>query len=103
MELKSDFVLRPLPDITRRSVFRFKHGHRRPRLPLGRCRIFPGLGPVQVSMSSGVRTARRDKITFWDSISPKRFLRSKIKVPIPNRGLLQPDINMFGVTYLQQN
>lgn len=25
-----------------------------------------------------------------------------ISGPIPNRGLLQPDINMFGVTYLQQ-
>ena len=25
-----------------------------------------------------------------------------ISGPIPNRGLLQPDINMFGLTYLQQ-
>jgi hypothetical protein len=27
---------------------------------------------------------------------------SKINGPIPNRGLLMPDINMFGVTYMQQ-
>ncbi len=27
---------------------------------------------------------------------------SRINGPIPNRGLLMPDINMFGVTYLQQ-
>ena len=27
---------------------------------------------------------------------------SAISGPIPNRGLLQPDINMFGLTYLQQ-
>ena len=43
---------------------------------------------------------------------PKRFLElnltsellefTPISGPIPNRGLLQPDINMFGLTYLQQ-
>ena len=27
---------------------------------------------------------------------------TEIKGPIPNRGLLQPDINLFGLTYLQQ-
>ena len=27
---------------------------------------------------------------------------SAISGPIPNRGLLQPDIDMFGLTYLQQ-
>jgi hypothetical protein len=36
------------------------------------------------------------------NITSETLAFSKINGPIPNRGLLMPDINMFGLTYLQQ-
>jgi hypothetical protein len=36
------------------------------------------------------------------NLTSERLELTPISGPIPNRGLLQPDINMFGLTYLQQ-
>jgi hypothetical protein len=36
------------------------------------------------------------------NLTDESLVFSKIDGPIPNRGLAMPDINMFGVTYLQQ-
>jgi hypothetical protein len=36
------------------------------------------------------------------NMTTDKIIFSKIKGAIPNRGLLMPDINMFGVTYMQQ-
>ena len=48
-------------------------------------------------MSSGDPIVRKDRIVSLSSISPKRFLQfEEIPGPIPNRGLLQRDIKMFG-------
>lgn len=36
------------------------------------------------------------------NLTTETLVFSKINGPIPNRGLLMPDINMFGLTYMQQ-
>ena len=56
------------------------------------------------SMPSGVRISPpAGRTSSWSSISPTRRSSSAgSTAPIPNRGLAMPDINMFGVTYLQQ-
>lgn len=36
------------------------------------------------------------------NLTTETLVFSKINGPIPNRGLLMPDINLFGVTYMQQ-
>jgi hypothetical protein len=36
------------------------------------------------------------------NLTTEKLVFSKIKGAIPNRGLLMPDINMFGITYMQQ-
>jgi len=36
------------------------------------------------------------------NLTTEKLVFTKINGPIPNRGLLMPDINMFGLTYMQQ-
>ncbi len=36
------------------------------------------------------------------NLTTETIVFNKINGPIPNRGLLMPDINMFGITYMQQ-
>jgi hypothetical protein len=36
------------------------------------------------------------------NLTTEKIVFTKINGPIPNRGLLMPDINMFGITYMQQ-
>ncbi|HWF25389.1 MAG TPA: heme-binding protein [Solirubrobacteraceae bacterium] len=36
------------------------------------------------------------------NLTTETLVFTKINGPIPNRGLLMPDINMFGITYMQQ-
>ena len=36
------------------------------------------------------------------NLTTETIVFSKINGPIPNRGLVMPDINMFGITYMQQ-
>jgi hypothetical protein len=103
MKLEEDFVFRPLPPVKETIHFPFPHPpfHLNP------------LGPLaQLTGSWGGKGFN----TIWRPFFPRsqsdRFLELNltddaikfdvISGAIPNRGLLQPDINMFGLTYLQQ-
>ena len=94
-----DFVFRPLPALEAPIHFPFP-------LP-------SPLGPLEPLAGTWQGTGFN---TIWRPHFPKapqdRFLElnltsetlsfSPIHGPIPNRGLLQADINMFGLTYMQQ-
>jgi hypothetical protein len=100
MELKPDFVFRPLPEIDKPLEFSLET-------------VSSPLGPLQDLVGTWVGHGFN---TIWrPNHTPPgqdRFLElnltletlevEEIKGAIPNRGLLQGDINMFGVTYLQQ-
>ena len=102
MELKEDFVFGPTPPITTPLVF---------ALPA----TDSNLGPLAQLPGKWTGTGFN---VIWrplhDPAQPKQdhFLElnltsetlqfEEINGAIPNRGLLQPDISMFGVTYLQQ-
>jgi hypothetical protein len=105
MELEQDFVFRPLPPVENTNHFPFPFVHPIfPRSPLG------PLASLAGSWSG------KGFNMIWRPHFPKapqdRFLElnltndaikfEAISGPIPNRGLLQPDMNMFGLTYLQQ-
>ncbi|MFL6845887.1 MAG: heme-binding protein [Allosphingosinicella sp.] len=99
MDLKPDFSFRPLPEIANPVHLPF------PKIPnpLGPLALLPGTW-----IGKGFNTIWRPN---HDPASD-RFLElnltdetlefTAISGAIPNRGLLQPDINMFGITYLQQ-
>jgi len=99
MELKPDFAFRPLPAIQRPLVFQLS--------PTGN-----PLGPL--SELEGKWSGRGFNTIWRPNHTPgqDRFLElnlteddiefTEIRGPIPNRGLLQDDIQMFGFTYLQQ-
>jgi len=99
MELKPDFVFRPLPAIQRPLVFK-------------QSATGNPLGPL--SELEGKWSGRGFNTIWRPNHTPgqDRFLElnlteddiefTEIKGPIPNRGLLQDDIQMFGFTYLQQ-
>lgn len=98
MDLKPDFSFRPLPAIANPIHLPF------PKIP-------HPLGPL--ALLQGTWTGKGFN-TIWRPHQPgqDRFLElnltkdqidfTAISGPIPNRGLLQPDINMFGLTYMQQ-
>jgi hypothetical protein len=99
MELKPDFAFRPLPPIDRPLQF---------ILPA----VDSNLGPLK--QLPGTWTGTGFNMIWRPNSTPNQdhFLElnlttetleiQEINGNIPNRGLLQPDINMFGVTYLQQ-
>jgi hypothetical protein len=98
MGLKDDFVFRPLPAVKDTIHFPFP--------------IPNPLGPL--AALSGDWGGKGFNMIWRPNHTPgqDRFLElnltldsidfSAINGAIPNRGLLQPDINMFGLTYLQQ-
>ena len=99
MELSPDFSFQPLPALENEITQPFPQ-------------VASPLGPL--APLAGRWTGRGFNI-IWrpDSVPGQdRFLEinvtseeldfTAIPGPIPNRGLLQPDINMFGLTYLQQ-
>ena len=99
MELSPDFSFQPLPALENEITQPFPQ-------------VASPLGPL--APLAGKWTGRGFNI-IWrpDSVPGQdRFLEinvtseqldfTAIPGPIPNRGLLQPDINMFGLTYLQQ-
>jgi hypothetical protein len=102
MELKPDFSFRPLPDIKRPLRFSLETGAVA-AAPLGPLQDLPGTWT-----GKGFNVIWRPNSTpgedhFLELNLTEEILEiEEIKGPIPNRGLLQPDINMFGVTYLQQ-
>src|SRR5882757_1548564 len=99
MELKSDFVFEPLPPIDKPLEFAL-------------AALAPSpLGPLQDLVGTweghGFNTIWRPNHTVQDhflelNLTAETLQVEEIKGAIPNRGRLQGDINMFGVTYLQQ-
>jgi hypothetical protein len=100
MELKPDFVFRPLPQVEHLVHFPF------PTLP-------NPLGPLaQLAGTWGGKGFNVIWRPHFPASQSDRFLElnltddqiqfDAISGAIPNRGLLQNDINMFGLTYLQQ-
>jgi hypothetical protein len=100
MELSPDFAFRPLPAIENETLQPF------PQV----ASPFGPLAPLVGTWTGrGFNTIWRPNHTPADQ---DRFLElnltsdqiefSEIPGPIPNRGLLQPDINMFGLRYLNQ-
>jgi len=99
MKLEDDFVFRPLPPVEKTIHFPF------PRIP-------NPLGPL--AALAGEWGGRGFNVIWRPNHTPgsDHFLELNLTLdsikfdaisgPIPNRGLLQPDINMFGLTYLQQ-
>lgn len=104
MELRSDFSFRPLPEIRRPLAF---------SLETRAAGAAPALGPVLQALP-GTWTGQGFNMIWRPNHDPGQdhFLElnlteeilefQEIKGDIPNRGLLQADINMHGVTYLQQ-
>jgi hypothetical protein len=98
MELAPDFSFQPLPALENPVQFPFPE-------------VADPLGPL--AGLAGKWTGRGFNV-IWrpDHTGNDHFLElnvtsdqiefTPISGPIPNRGLLQPDINMFGLTYLQQ-
>jgi hypothetical protein len=100
MELKPDFVFRPLPEIDKPLEFALASA----TSPLG-----PLQDLVGTWVGHGFNTIWRPNHTppgqdrFLElNLTLETLQVEEIKGAIPNRGLLQGDINMFGVTYLQQ-
>lgn len=98
MILRDDFVFRPLPAL--KDVIHFP---------------FPIPNPLGPLAALGGEWGGKGFNMIWrpnNTPGQDRFLElnlteesinfSAISGAIPNRGLLQPDINMFGLTYLQQ-
>jgi hypothetical protein len=99
MHLKDDFVFEPLPPVENAIHFPFP--------------VIPNpLGPLAALV--GTWGGKGFNVIWRPNHTPgqDRFLElnltndgiqfEAISGAIPNRGLLQPDINMFGITYLQQ-
>jgi hypothetical protein len=99
MELAADFSFQPLPPLENPVLFPFPN-------------VANPLGPL--AGLAGKWSGRGFNVIWRPNHTPgqDRFLElnvtseqlefTTIPGPIPNRGLLQADINMFGLTYLQQ-
>jgi hypothetical protein len=98
MEIASDFEFKPLPPIAGKGEFSAAAAN-----PLG-----PLAGLVGKWSGSGFNVIWRPNHTrgqdrFLElNLTSEKLEFEAIKGAIPNRGLLQGDINMFGLTYLQQ-
>jgi LysM repeat protein len=113
MELKPDFSFRPLPEIDRPLRFSLSAGPS-PLGPLQELVEPPPQDPRPGSRAHGTWTGKGFNVIWRPNSTPgqDRFLElnltdevlefQEISGNIPNRGLLQADINMFGLTYLQQ-
>jgi hypothetical protein len=103
MELKPDFSFRPLPDIKRSLKFSLQTRAAAAAGPLGPLQDLPGTWTGQGFNMIWRPNSTPGQDRFLELNLTEEILEiEEIKGAIPNRGLLQPDINMFGVTYLQQ-
>src|SRR5215472_175584 len=103
MELKSDFSFRPLPDIKRPLRFSLETRAAVAAAPLGPLQDLPGTWTGKGFNVIWRPDSAPGEDHFLELNLTEEILEiEEVKGPIPNRGLLQPDINMFGVTYLQQ-
>lgn len=98
MQLAPDFSFRPLPDVEQAVHFPFPN-------------IFNPLGPLRNLVGTwtgpGFNAIWRPHFQQQDrflelNVTQETLEFDAISGPIPNRGLLQHDMNMFGLTYLQQ-
>ena len=99
MDLAPDFSFQPLPALENATQQPFPE-------------VASPLGPLAGIV--GKWSGRGFNVIWRPNTRPGRIDSSRLNVtseqleltaingPIPNRGLLQPDINMFGLTYLQQ-
>jgi hypothetical protein len=99
MELASDFSFQPLPPVENTVHFPFPDVAN----PLG---PLAGLAGKWTGKGFNViwrpnHTAGQDRFLELN-VTTEQLDFEAISGPIPNRGLLQPDMNMFGLTYLQQ-
>jgi hypothetical protein len=111
MNLESDFAFKPLPDVLHPTYFpvpAIKH-------PLGPLRHLPGTwvgtgfnqiwrpfrDPAKVGASGPNPPPNQDRFLELN-LTHETLEFDVISGKIPNRGLLQPDLNMFGIHYLQQ-
>jgi hypothetical protein len=99
MELKPDFAFAPLPPIDRSLRFTSVHTADNPLGLLGGLKgTWTGTGFNVIWRPNS--TPGQDR--FLELNLTEETLRfEEISGPIPNRGLLQADINMFGLWYLQ--
>lgn len=103
MDLKPDFAFRPLPDIKRPLRFSLQTKAAVAAAPLGPLQDLPGTWTGQGFNMIWRPNSTPGQDHFLELNLTEEILEiEEIKGPIPNRGLLQPDISMFGVTYLQQ-
>jgi hypothetical protein len=105
MELKPDFLFRPLPEIERPLRFSLQDFRTTAALasPLGPLQDLPGTWTGHGFNVIWRPNSAPGQDHFLELNLTEEILEiQEIKGAIPNRGLLQPDINMFGVTYLQQ-
>jgi hypothetical protein len=99
MELAPDFSFQPLPALANPIQQPFPEV----ASPLG-----PLAGLVGKWSGRGFNVIWRPNSTVGQdrflelNVTSEQLEFTAISGPIPNRGLLQPDINMFGLTYLQQ-
>lgn len=102
MDLKADFTFRPLPPIAEPVHFPF------PKIldPLGPLKDLPGkwsgtgFNTIWRPFFSNPKQTEDEFLEL--NLTQETIEFSAISGPIPNRGFFQPDINMFGLTYLQQ-
>lgn len=96
--LNEDFVFRPLPALEHAIHFPFPLPN-----PLGPLANLPGDwgGKGFNVIWRPNHTPGQDRFLELN-LTNESLKFEAISGAIPNRGLLQPDINMFGVTYLQQ-
>jgi hypothetical protein len=100
VELSADFSFQPLPPIEDAVQFPF---------PDVASSLGPLAGLVGKWVGQGFNVIWRPNHTppsqdrFLElNVTSEQLEFDTISGPIPNRGLLQPDISMFGLTYLQQ-
>src|ERR1700730_1727728 len=97
-KLDDDFVFRPLPALANTIHFPFPLPN-----PLGPLANLPGTwgGKGFNMIWRPNHTPGQDRFLELN-LTNESLKFDSISGAIPNRGLLQPDINMFGITYLQQ-
>jgi len=99
MELKPDFAFTPIPSIDRPLRFSSVHS---PDNPLGLLADLKGTWTGAGFNVIWRPNSKQGQDRFLELNLTEETLRfEEIPGPIPNRGLLQPDINMFGLWYLQ--
>src|SRR5690242_19091257 len=98
IELSPGFSFQPLPPIEDETVRPLAAAS-----PLGPLAPLAGKWTCQVFNVNWRPNHAPNHDRFLElNVTSEQLEFTAISGPIPNRGLLQPDMNMFGLTYLQQ-